>query len=103
MKRIARISAALLAALLLAAAALLGWMLTTEAGLRELAAAAQRFSGGRLTLGAVRGRLLREFSIEGLHYRGSDGVRIDLASAQVRLRARDLLARSLHFERVRLD
>ncbi|MDI3258647.1 MAG: translocation/assembly module TamB domain-containing protein [Sinobacteraceae bacterium] len=103
MKRIAGISAALLAALLLAAAALLGWMLTTEAGLRELAAAAQRFSGGRLTLGTVRGRLLREFSIEGLHYRGSDGLRIDLASAQVRLRTRDLLARSLHFERVRLD
>ena len=90
----------LLLSLLLAGLAWTAWYaLESEGGLRQLAALAQRFGGGRLKLGAVQGRLLGEFAVDDLHYTGADGLRVDLKRAHLRLVPDELLhQRRLHLE-----
>jgi len=100
-RRIVRWSAALLALLLVLLGLLAGgawWSLRSDAGLRELAALAQRLSGGALRIGTTQGRLLGEFIINDFHYQGGDGTRVDVERLHLRLRPHELLSRRLHLE-----
>jgi translocation and assembly module TamB len=90
-----------LAAVLLLAAVLAGivWFaLDSEHGLAQVAALAQRFSGGVLRIGGTQGRLLGEFVLTDLHYAGSDGTRVDLQRLHLRLVPRELLSHRLHLQ-----
>ena len=90
------------AAALLALLALLGggtwWMLHSDGGLRQLAALANRLSGGTLRLGTTQGRLLGEFVIKDIHFQSADGTRIDVERLHLRLVPRELLSYRLHLE-----
>jgi len=100
-RRIVRWSAALLALLLVLLGLLAGgawWSLRSDGGLRELAALAQRLSGGALRIGTTQGRLLGEFVISDFHYQGGDGTRVDVERLHLRLRPHELLSRRLHLE-----
>jgi len=100
-RRILPWTAAALAVLLALLALLAGgawYALNSERGLRELAALAQRYSGGTLRLGTAQGRLLGEFIIDDVHYQGSDGLRFELKRLHLRLLPRELLQHRLHLE-----
>lgn len=98
-------STLLLLALLLGGLAWTAWYaLESDYGLRQLAALAQRFSGGSLKLGAVQGRLLGEFAIDDLHYAAADGLRVDLKRVHLRLVPDELLHQHrLHLEVAELE
>ena len=101
MRRILPWSAAALALLLALLGLLVGagwWALRSDSGLREVAALAQRLSGGTLRIGTTQGRLLGEFVLNDVHYQGSDGTRVDAQRLHLRLRPHELLSRRLHLE-----
>ena len=100
-RRLLRWSAVLIALLVLLAGLLLGgvwYALNSEAGLRQLAALAQRFSGGALRIGAVQGRLLGEFALDEVHYAGADGTRADLKHLHLKLVRAELWQHRLHLQ-----
>ena len=90
------------AALLLLVVVLLGGAvylaLNSEHGLAQVAALAQRFSGGGLRIGSTQGRLLGEFVLTDLHYTGADGLRVDLKRVHLRLVPRELWSHRLHLQ-----
>lgn len=92
---------ALLAALVLALA-LLGWVGTTEAGLRWAAERARPWLPAGVSFEAVDGRLLGPLRVEGLRLEAVDH-QIALAQIDIAWSPRALLAGRLHVDRLAID
>lgn len=93
--RLVRGGVLLLAALALAPA----WLLATASGLRAAAALGERFTGGRLTIATVDGRLIGDVRIRELAYR-SDTTTVHIDAAEVNLRLSRLLVGRIQAERL---
>lgn len=70
-------------ALLLALAAAGTWLLGTQSGLSFALARARAFTQGALQVQKAQGRLLGPLQLEGVHWRGQDGLQVAIASARI--------------------
>lgn len=81
---------------------LLGWIVSTEGGLRFLTKTAQQFAPGTLNIDTVEGILLEEFRLDGLSYQ-HDGTAVQVDSFQFAWNAKELLDRKLHIEKLHIN
>ncbi|MGH8505653.1 MAG: translocation/assembly module TamB domain-containing protein, partial [Stenotrophobium sp.] len=85
-----------LPALLLTLVVAIGFVLCTQSGLQAAVALANRYGGEHLSIGSAQGRLLGESLLSNVHYRGSNGLQVDIRRLHLRVHGSELLLRRLH-------
>ncbi len=80
----------------------LGWIISTESGLRFIAKTAQQFAPGTLNIDTVEGILLKEVHLTGLSYQHEETA-VQVESFQFAWNANELLDRKVHIEKLHIN
>ena len=103
MKRILKILAALLLAVLLLLIGAVSWVAGTETGLKQSLALAQEYAPGSLAWDEVSGKLIGPLRVRGLHYEQSEGIKADVGALDFDWRPSALLSGEVAVEQLHVD